>query len=84
MPKSGVEQEARIKQALEDLETGKIQYICEASRVHDVPYNPAIALWQLRINPLETPAPVSLLNWWFSCQALGARHMVAKPRMQTS
>lgn len=39
MPKTGAEQEARIKQALEDLETGKIRYIREASRVHDVPYS---------------------------------------------
>jgi Tc5 transposase DNA-binding domain len=39
MPKIGVEQEARIKRALEDLETGKIRYIREASRVHDVPYS---------------------------------------------
>ena len=39
MPKTEVEQEVRIKQALEDLETGKIRYIREASRVHDVPYS---------------------------------------------
>ena len=39
MPKSEAKQEVRIKQALEDLETGKIRSIRKASRVHDVPYS---------------------------------------------
>jgi hypothetical protein len=39
MSKTRVEQEARIKQALEDLETSKIRYIHKASRVHDVLYS---------------------------------------------
>lgn len=39
MPKSEAKQEVRIKQALDDLEAGKIKSIREASRVHDVPYS---------------------------------------------
>ena len=41
--KSTAEQEARIKQALEDLETSKIQHICTVSRVHDVTYSKSAA-----------------------------------------
>ena len=38
-----MEQEARIKQALEDLETSKIQHICTVSRVHNVTYSKSAA-----------------------------------------